>query len=89
MHAQRLSSIIDGSPVLVDQLVGVVDLRRGESRAWAKLHASRFGRIPPALGTVDDQLTLELGKDGQDHTACRLVVPAHGSARLRRRALMP
>jgi hypothetical protein len=72
MHAQQFSDICDGSPVLVDQLAGVVDLRRREGRAWPKPDASRFGCIPPAPGAVDDQGTLKLsdaGKHCQDHAA--------------------
>lgn len=30
MNLQQLGGILDGSPALVDQLAGVVDLRRGE-----------------------------------------------------------
>lgn len=54
MNPQQLGGILDGSPVVVDQLAGVVDLRRREGRAWPKSDASRFGGVPSAPGAVDD-----------------------------------
>ena len=54
MHGQQLGRFLHRPAVTVDQLAGVLDLRRGEGRARAELHASGLGRFPAVPGAVDD-----------------------------------
>ena len=54
----------DGAGILaaVDQPPRVLDLRRGQRRLAAELHAARLGRLQPGAGALDDDGALELGK---------------------------
>ena len=85
MHSQQGGGFLHGAAVPVDQLAGVLDLRRGEGGARAELHAPRLGRLAAVFGALADQLALELGnagKHGQHHAAGRAggVGPRLGQA---------
>jgi len=74
MNTKEACGILYGVAILVDQVPGVLDLRRGQGRTWPELYPECLGRDAAVPGAANDERALELGdagEQGQHHAPGR------------------